>query len=126
MKISRIIALTILLLPPLFVSAEGTTPCLSVADFDGDGIVTSKDIALLSKLYMRKGKNKTSYDPLFDRDSNGVVDNIDLFLATREMAKNSTPADQARAEGIEECPPPVEAIASDCPYDPDYCQYIGW
>jgi len=102
MKIPYTLAFTVLFLNPLFVSANETSSCAkattapvtSVADLDANGIVNGKDIALLSK---NIGKKKGIYSPLFDRNADGKLDNIDVFLATRDMNKNSTKADQELA-----------------------------
>lgn len=95
-------------------------------------------------------QHETVYSAMFDRNADGVVDVIDLFKATRDMNKSSTAEDQNLArisnevlEGTYSCVEPVAAEpvvpvepvaptapttapASDCPYDPDYCLYIGW
>ena len=62
MKISRILAFTILAFHPLFVYAGEPEICVeiealvpSVADFDANGIVNRKDIAMLRKV-IRKNK----------------------------------------------------------------------
>ena len=101
-KISCTLALTVLILNPLFVSANEksscvkatTAPVTSLADLDANGTVNGKDIALLSK---NIGKKKGTYSPLYDRNADGVLDNIDVFLATRDMGKSSTKTDQELA-----------------------------
>ena len=62
MKTSRYLPLVILLILPIFVSAqegatcdEFTAPFTSVADFDGNGVVNRRDIAMLAKV-IRKNK----------------------------------------------------------------------
>ncbi|MDH5600594.1 MAG: dockerin type I domain-containing protein [Gammaproteobacteria bacterium] len=100
-KVSLAFGLTVFLLQPIFVSAEETcvelnAPVTSVADFDGNGIVNGQDIAMLAKA-MRKNKGGSSYVPMFDRNADGEVDNIDLFKATRDMKKKSTAEDQKLA-----------------------------
>ena len=171
-KVSLTFTLTLFLLQPIFVSAEETcvelnAPVTSVADFDANGIVNGKDIAILAKK-TRKNKRiswrnraieksnhrgfKSSnsrhsrepqeivYSPIFDRNADGEIDIIDLFKATRDMGKSSTQEDQKLAtisneilagtySCVEVVEPvePVEGIeGTECPYDPDYCQYIGW
>lgn len=98
------------------------------------------------------------YSLLLDRNSDGEINYIDMFKATRDMGKTSTPEDQELATNYNEflagnyvCATTVEAAAeaaakaaakaaaeaaaeaaalaaasaSDCPFDPDYCQYIN-
>lgn len=96
-KALRILASTLLILNPL-VSANAdvacdalTAPITSVADFDSSGAVNGKDIAMLSK---NIGKKNTYYSALLDRNADGELDNIDVFLATRDMGKTSTQTDQ--------------------------------
>ncbi|MDH5600593.1 MAG: hypothetical protein OEY78_04730, partial [Gammaproteobacteria bacterium] len=122
-KVPLTFALTVFLLQPVFVSAEETcvelnAPVTSVADFDGNGVVNGKDIAILAK-QLRKNKRierrnraiersnsrhsrhhrgfkhsksrhsrepqEVVYVPMFDRNADGEIDNIDLFKATRDM-----------------------------------------
>lgn len=136
MKISRILAFAIVACHPLFVSAgetdicvEITAPVTSVADFDANGIVDSKDIAILAKhismqkraskynraiersnsrdnhghdrsnsrLSQRQLKQDVIYSPLFDRNADGEIDGIDLFMATRDMGQASTEEDRKLA-----------------------------
>ena len=59
-KVSLTLALTVFLLQPMFVSAEETcvelnAPVISVADFDANGVVNRRDIAILAKV-VRKNK----------------------------------------------------------------------
>lgn len=123
-KIPHILALTFLFFNPLFVSAydvvscdDLTAPVTSVADFDANGVVNGKDIRMLAKYVRKNGKSashrnknrshshrsrhnrnyKTFYSPLFDRNADGELDNIDLFLATRDMGKTSNQTDQKLA-----------------------------
>lgn len=72
---------------------SGALPLTSVADFNADGIVNGKDISALAKLI---GENKDYY-ALYDRNADGMLDDTDVFLATRDMGKNSTPLDQEMA-----------------------------
>lgn len=104
MKISRFLAFALLILQPLFVSADEaatcveklTAPVIPVADFDANGIVNGKDIAMLAK-YMKKNRNELAYSPLFDRNGDGEIDNIDMHSAARDMGRTSTPAQQRLA-----------------------------
>jgi len=124
-KASRILAFAILILNPL-VSANAAVSCndLSapvaiVADFDANGVVNGKDIAVLAKnmgLYQRSHNRRSShhrsnknnshrsrhqrsnreatYSALFDRNADGKINSIDMFLATRDMGKTSSTRDQ--------------------------------
>ena len=96
-KASRILAFALLILNPL-ASANADVSCddLSapvglVADFDTNGIVNGKDIAMLAK---NMGKKNSSYSAVQDRDGNGVIDTSDMFLATRDMGTPSSTRDQ--------------------------------
>lgn len=95
-KITHLLTIAALILSPSLVSANVScddleAPITSVADFDGNGTVNGKDIAMLAK--SMKKKNST-YSALFDRNEDGELDNIDVFLATRDMGKTSTADDQ--------------------------------
>lgn len=176
-KVSLTFALAVFLLQPIFVSAEETcvelnAPVTSVTDFDANGIVNGRDIAILAKTirknkrisrgnraieksnhrsrHHRGFKSRNSrhsrkpqeivYSPIFDRNADGDVDIIDLFMATRDMGKSSTQEDQKLATisneilaGTYSCVEAVEVVevvedsASDClsEFDADYCQYIN-
>ncbi len=84
-----------LLCDPLFAmesSICGQTPAqplTTVADFDANGIVNGKDIATLAK---HIGSNKKYY-ALYDRNADGVLDNKDIYLASRDINKASTEID---------------------------------
>lgn len=99
---------------------EFTAPVISVADFDANGIVNRKDIRMLRKYMhhvrihkrLEKLRNRGSeransrrfrrhldheapaYSPMFDRNADGEIDIIDMFMTTRDRRKNSTQADQ--------------------------------
>ena len=101
---------------------ELIAPVTLVADFNADGRVNGRDIKLLSR-YVRNNRKaerqnrraerqnrrfsshrsrhnrtyETFYSPLFDRNADGEVNYIDLFKATRDMGKRSTPEDQELA-----------------------------
>lgn len=98
-KASRILAFALLILNPLasanaavvYCDELSVLPIGSVADFNTDGIVNGKDIAMLAK-YMRK--INSSYSAVLDRDGNGVIDHSDMFLATRDMGLPSLTRDQ--------------------------------
>lgn len=66
---------------------------LSVADFNGDGTVTGKDISLLAR-----NVAKESYYALYDRNADGVLDNLDVTSATSDMGSTSTQTDQELAK----------------------------
>jgi len=102
MKISHALVITTtLILNPLLASAnESECPNIVVADVDGNGIVNGKDISLIAKNIGNKGKKGKTYYQSHDRDNNGVIDNIDVFKATRDMGKTSTDGDQEIAKAI--------------------------
>lgn len=92
----KILVFTLLMLNSLFVTAstciDPAAPVTSVADFDSSGKVDGKDIALFNRV-----KKNGIYSPLYDRDGNGVLDNTDRFLASRDISLHSDPEDQALA-----------------------------
>ena len=112
MKTTLSIALTVLTFNPLFADSNtscnrsGASPLTSVADFNADGIVNGKDIAALSRLIghrnsrhgghhkSRSNHSENAYYALYDRNADGELDNIDVFLATRDMGKSSTQLDK--------------------------------
>ena len=66
---------------------------LSVSDFNGDGNVNGRDISLLAKEIGKGG-----YFALYDRNSDGVLDNLDVTLATQDINRNSSQTDQQLAQ----------------------------
>jgi len=76
----------------LYVSAN---PLLSVADFDGDGLVTNNDISAVAQHQTNKNE---PYKALYDRNADGVVDAMDVVLTTEDLDKTSTPFDIELAE----------------------------
>ncbi len=66
---------------------------LSVADFNGDGQVTRKDIHML-----RDAVHEREYYALFDRNADGVLNHKDIHMAKYEMHLNSTPTDRQLAK----------------------------
>ena len=148
MKISPALAIMLFIFNPLIASADETALCAEftepfplVADFDANGTVNGKDIAMLAK-YMGKKKNAV-YSVIFDRNDDGEIDVIDMFMSTRDMGKPSSLSDQNLVtnynnylEDNYDCKEVVidEVVTDevviddgiDCPYDPDYCQYINW
>lgn len=68
-------------------------PLTSVADFDANGIVNGKDIATLAK---NIGNGKAYY-ALYDRNADGVLDDKDVELASKDMNKASSAVDQELA-----------------------------
>lgn len=102
MKIKKImIAISIALSAPLALNAVAdSATCgntgrtlLSVADFDGDGSVTGRDISLLAKEVGKGG-----YYALYDRNADDVLDALDVTLATNDMGVSSTQTDQELAK----------------------------
>lgn len=129
MKIPFILAITTILLSnPMIASADDgascpelASPVTSVADFDGNGVVNGKDIAILAK-HLRKSRShrgkkrgfrsrdraskrrnhehashEVVYSAMYDRNSDGKVNYIDMFKSTRDMNKESTARDQELA-----------------------------
>ena len=70
-------------------------PLLTVADVNADGIVTGKDIGLISS-HIAKG----TYYSLFDRDADGVLTKNDKKLAIADLKKTSTAFDQELAQAF--------------------------
>ncbi|MCK4864145.1 MAG: hypothetical protein KAT06_01850 [Gammaproteobacteria bacterium] len=107
MKIPYTLAITAaLILNPLLASAaEGTfcdgleAPLITVADFDGNGIVNSKDIAMLAKNIGKKGV----YSPIFDRNGDGVLNGVDVHNSARTMGQTSTTEEQTIATAADPC-----------------------
>ena len=86
---------------PLLVFANegvscGTTPLplLTVADFNGDGIVNGQDINKAAKNI----SYKKPYYALYDRDANGILDYEDLVTSKTEINSDSTLLDQDLAK----------------------------
>lgn len=112
---SLAIAVTLVLTPLTASAAKGTfcngvkAPLTEVADFDGNGIVNSKDIAMLAKNVGKKGV----YSPVFDRNGDGVLNGIDVHNSTRTMGQTSSTKDQSIATAEDPCaaaaPAPVVA-----------------
>jgi len=67
-------------------------PLLSVADFNGNGIVDQDDIKLITN-----AKKKELYFALFDVDTNGKVDDEDISIVTGQLGLTSQPIDQQLA-----------------------------
>jgi len=65
-------------------------PLISVADFDANGIVNGKDISTQAK---HVGDNKPYY-ALYDRNSDGKLDDLDITAATQDIKNESSQADQ--------------------------------
>ncbi len=66
---------------------------ISVADFNGDGEVSGRDIALLAREIGKGG-----YYALYDRNADGVLDNLDVTLASNDMGAVSSQTDQELAQ----------------------------
>lgn len=64
-------------------------PLLSVADFDGDGLVDRHDLAWLRKV-IREGQ----YYAIYDRNADNKLDARDLAAAAHDLRKRSTPFDR--------------------------------
>lgn len=107
MKIPYAIAITVTLVlnPMLASAAEGTfcdgaqAPLTTVADFDGNGVVNSKDIAMIAKNVGKKG----TYSPLYDRNGDGKLNGIDVHNSSRTMGKTSTTKDREIATASNPC-----------------------
>lgn len=67
-------------------------PLLSVADFDGNGIVNAKDISTLAQ---HVGTDR--YYALYDMDADGALTGADVGLATKDLDQVSTATDQEMA-----------------------------
>lgn len=67
-------------------------PLLTVADFDGNGIVDMADVGLLNNA-VRDGK----YLAIFDRNVDGRLDNSDFGLTANDLGKSSTRLDRELA-----------------------------
>lgn len=126
-KVSLTFALTVFLMQPMFVSAEETcveitAPVTSVADFNADGIVNRRDMRMLTKYiqharlhrrleklqskgsgrvnsrYFRKHlDHNVAFNPMFDRNADGEINQRDVMLVARDMRKHSTEEDQKLA-----------------------------
>ena len=68
-------------------------PLLSVADFNGDGEVSRKDIHML-----RDALHEHVYFSIYDRNADGKLDHYDMHLARHDMKKKSTSTDQQVAK----------------------------
>lgn len=97
-KIPHALVLTLITLSSPLAIATGesscvkaTSPLISVADFDANGTVNGKDIATLSR-HIENGDKP--YYALYDRNADGELNNIDVYLASRDMNKNSSQFDQ--------------------------------
>ena len=127
MKISHFLAFALLILQPLFVSADEastcveslTAPVIDVADFDASGLVDSKDIEILRDYMRNKNSFKSKanrennhhksnhrsrhnatevvYSPLLDRNNDGKINGVDMYRATRDIGETSTPEQQELA-----------------------------
>lgn len=84
-------------------------PLLSVADFNGNGIVSGKDISMLhrkkdkrdkheddedDKHDRKKGKGNKAYYAMYDLNADGVVDKNDVAMARTQIGMTSTLQDQ--------------------------------
>jgi len=67
-------------------------PLLSVADFNGNGVVDQDDITLITNV-----KNKEQYYALYDVDTNGKIDDADISLASEQLGSTSQIIDQQLA-----------------------------
>lgn len=72
---------------------DRANPLLSVADFNGDGVVDNNDIVILSKHVGGKG-----YYALYDRNSDGDLTGADVALATKDIGMLSTVPDREIAK----------------------------
>lgn len=68
------------------------TPVLSTSDFDGDGTVTRKDIALLAEQI-----GSADYIAIFDRNADRVLDQKDTIIARAEAGAASRAVDRELA-----------------------------
>lgn len=67
----------------------GAEPLLSVADFNGDGIVEGLDIRAIQQVLRSR-----QYIAFYDRNADGVVDSTDVDLSNADRGKASTGLDQ--------------------------------
>lgn len=70
-------------------ACPGVEPLLTVADFNGDGVVSRSDLRL-----MRKALRYGEYLAFFDRNADGALTRADARLAARDFRKRSTELDQ--------------------------------
>lgn len=68
-------------------------PILSVADFDGNGIVNRDDLVLI-----KKAKEKEVYFAFYDINVDGEIDKNDVYRAESDLGKFSTALDQQLAK----------------------------
>lgn len=73
-------------------TCEGPQPLLSVGDFDGDGVVTNADKALLNDA--KKGE----YVAFFDLNADGKLSGQDVALVAKNKGATSTVLDRQLAE----------------------------
>lgn len=101
MKTNHILIVTIMsILAPVTVHASDHSSCgdasqmlLTVADFNADGRVTYKDMAMI-RLAMYDKK----YAAIYDRNADGKLDRGDLYKAWSELGQVSTTTDQQLAK----------------------------
>ncbi|WP_299491476.1 hypothetical protein [Acaryochloris sp. IP29b_bin.137] len=79
-------------------SPHQPAPLLSVADFDGDGVVNEDD---LSSLEQRIAQGQAGYHPLYDLDANGVLDSNDLQQAESTVESSVSQLDQQVAQATQ-------------------------
>lgn len=79
-------------MPPPASCGDPARPLLSVADFDGNGRVDGRDIAQLARAIGGR-----QYYAFYDRNADGVLDQLDLRAATRDIHRESTAFDRELA-----------------------------
>lgn len=75
------------------VCGDQPRPLLSVADFNGDGIVTGADLKALTV----HSKKRSGYYALYDRNADGILNQLDVRMAAADMGKRSSQLDQKLA-----------------------------
>jgi hypothetical protein len=73
------------------VCGDPRHPLLSVADFNGDGVVDGKDVSMIGQ---KNGQSNKAYYALYDLNADGVIDGQDVSMAANQIGMTSTPLDQ--------------------------------
>ncbi len=76
---------------------DRASPVLSVADFNGDGVVDGADLTQVTAI-----RQAGQYHAFFDRNGDGVLDIKDQVAAEADLGKRSTPLDQKKAQAFKQ------------------------